>query len=334
MRPKISVIIPTKNRYDSLKRCLGSLQKQSFRDFEIVVVDGGSDDKTEALVKEFADKLPVVFMQQSGGLVHQMNKGWRGAKGEIIIRTDDDIIATADWLKEIISAFNMSETIGGVTGPTVIPDGHKKYRDLFYFQKKIIAGNFFWRIIGKVYFNYFLEGEPYAVSKWFRSGAFSLGSNYKECLQISNCIEVSNQEACNMAVKKDLLIRINGFDESFSGIGEYNEPDVTFKIRKLGYRIIFNPKAAVYHLPSIEGFFKERPAAYSRMENFIQFYFRHIIPDNLDKGLRFISYLIFLNLFFIYKGISSLQFNQFGCISATLVGLTKNILKTKHRAYL
>ncbi|MDD2751786.1 MAG: glycosyltransferase [Candidatus Omnitrophica bacterium] len=325
--PAISVMIPTRNRCVSLGRVLDSLEAQTFKDFEVIVVDGGSTDKTRELVSSYAQKLSVVFTIQEGSLVSAENKGLKTAKGEIFIRTDDDIVATPEWLQEIFNTFQLGDNIGGATGPTIIPEERKELRDLFYFQKKLKDGNFLWRMVGNIYFNYFLEGEAFTVSKWFRSGAFSLGSNYEQCRKLPGPLEVTNQEACNLAVRRQLLERINGFDYTFGGIGDYNEADVAFKIRKSGYKIMFNPKAAVWHIPSTDGFFKERASAYPRMMNFINFYFRHIKPDNLDKALRFFSYLIFLNGYYIYKGITSRQFNQFGSIPATLLGLAKNILK-------
>jgi glycosyltransferase involved in cell wall biosynthesis len=324
--PRVSVVIPTKNRERALRKCLEALTRQDFRDFEIIIVDGGSKDGTAGLAAEFSKKLPLVFTTQAGGLVRQMNRGCMIASGEIVVRTDDDVEAMPTWVGAIAQTFDMAQDIGGVTGPTIIPDDRKNYRDLFYFQKRLSNGPLLWRLVGKIYFDYFMEGEPLAVSRWFRSGAFSLGSNYSSCLELEGPIEVANQEACNMAVKKELLKKVGGFDESYLGIGEYNEPDVTFKIRKLGYRIMFNPKAALYHLPSIEGFFKERPNSYYRIINFINFYFRHIRLDSPDKAARFFSYVLFLNAFYIYKAVTTKQFDQFGSIPGTVVGLAKNLL--------
>ena len=65
--PKVSVIIPTKDRPKELENMLLSLSKQTFQDFEIIIVDG--------------NKVP-------GGLVKQENYGLEKAKGEIFIRTD------------------------------------------------------------------------------------------------------------------------------------------------------------------------------------------------------------------------------------------------------
>lgn len=326
-KPEVSVIIPTKDRRESLKKCLDSLLKQTYKNFEVVIIDGGSKNSTKNLLDKYCNTISIIYTTQSGGLIPQENKGWRMAKGDIIVRSDDDVVADPNWIEAIMNTFHISNDIGGVTGPTIIPEERKEYRDLFYFQKKFTHGGIFWKLIGKIYFNYFLEGEPFAVSKWFKSGAFSLGSNYPESLKLRESIEVTHQEACNMATRKALLEKVGGFDETFIGIGEFNEPDVSFKIRSLGYKIMFNPQAAVYHLPSREGFFKERPNSYSRILNFINFYFRHIKPNTLDKLFRFFSYLLFLNGFFIYKAVTTKQINQLGCIMGTTVGLARNMVK-------
>ncbi|MCP3682061.1 MAG: hypothetical protein GY861_05160 [bacterium] len=192
-------------------------------------------------------------------------------------------------------------------------------------------GNVLWRLIGKVYFNYFLEGQGSTVGKWFRSGAFSVGSNDEKCLALTNPIEVDYLEACNLAVRKELLKQIGGFDEVFAqGLSDFNEADVSFKIRRLGYRIMFNPQAVVYHLP-VETFSKGRPQAYGRMINFITFYFRHIKPNTFDKILRFGSYLLFLNGYYVYNFITTRQMNQLGSIPGTAVGLVNNTFRRHQR---
>ena len=327
MKPRISVLLPTKNRCEPMKECLDSLVKQTFKNFEVVIVDGGSTDGTKELVEKYSKKLKIKFDFQSGGLIKQENKGWKIAEGDIVIRTDDDVITEPGWLEAVDKTFRLSDKIGGVTGPTLMPEERQKYRDLFFFQERLNNGGFFWKIIGKVYFDYFLEGEAMRATKWFRSGAFSLGSNYPDCLKIKEPFEVSHQEACNMATRRDLLEKTGGFDETYVGIGEYNEPDVSFNVRKLGYKIMFNPRAVVHHLPSKAGFFNERPNAYGRIMNFINFYFKHIKPNSVDKFLRFNAYLLFLNLFFIHQFMVKREVSQLGCIPATFAGLLKNIFK-------
>jgi len=327
-KKSVSVIIPTKNRDKALEKCLNTFSLQSFKNFEVIIVDGGSRDQTRRVIDEYSRKLAIKFITQTKkGLVNAINEGLLASSGDIVIRTDDDIVASPSWIQELVSSFDLAGEVGGVTGPTLIPENLQQTRDLLYFQNKFKNGNAFWHFIGAIYFNYFLEGQALVIGKFFRSGAFSLGSTYDDCLKLKRAIEVDHHEACNMAIRSDVLKKIGGFDATFVGIGDYNEADVSFKIRKLGYRIMFNPKAIVHHLPSTEGIFKDRPNSYDRMLNFINFYFRHIKPDTSGKFVRFFSYLLFLNGFWIYKFCTTRQAGQLGCLKGTIVGLAQNILR-------
>lgn len=328
--PLVSVIVPTKNRAENLRICLESIVRQHYKHLEVIVVDGGSTDETAQVVEQFLSKTSGSFLLQKGGLIAQENAGWKSARGEIIVRTDDDVVADPLWLDGIVEGFAIAPDIGGVTGPTIVPPSHRGNRDLFFFQEKLEHGNLFWRLVGRIYSNVFMDGHPYAVSRWYESGAFSLGSNFEQCLHLPGPIEVDHHEACNMAVRRDLLEAVGGFDESFVGIGEYNEPDVSFKIRRLGHRIIFHPKARVNHLPSLAGFFSDRPDAYGRALNFITFYFRHIQPNTPKKAAKFGLYLLFLNAFWTYKFLTTSDAKQLRSLTGTCVGLARHVLRAKN----
>ena len=94
----ISVVIPTYNRCDSLKRCLLSLEKQVFKDFEVLVVDDGSVDDTKNIFDSVKDKRFRYIFQENKGQSAARNQGVRNAKGNIIAFTDDDCKADPNWL--------------------------------------------------------------------------------------------------------------------------------------------------------------------------------------------------------------------------------------------
>ena len=322
----ISVFIPTGSRIDSLKRALDSLVNQTYKNFEVIIVDYKSEEKIMDIIDLYKDKLSINLIHQKiKGLSRAANLAFEAAKGDIFIRTDDDVVFSEKWLEAVNETIASDDEIGGVTGPTIIPNEHLKSRDLFYFEQRFKQGNLFFRQIGKIYFNYFLEGDPYKVSHWYKCGAFSLGSNYERSLK-EPIHEVNNLEACNYAVRTDLLRKIGGFDLGFLGVGEYHEPDAAYKINNLGYKLVFNPKAMLNHCPSQDGFYHERPSSYTRMLNFIIFYFRHIKIDTIDKFFRFFSYLSFLNLYYFYQFLTRRQINQLGAFFATFTGLSKVIM--------
>lgn len=98
--PFFSVIIPTYNRAPLLKNLLELFTKQSFSDFEVIVVDDGGDDESEAVVAAFSDKRFHYFRKTNGGVSSARNFGIAQAKGQYINFFDSDDLAYANHLSE------------------------------------------------------------------------------------------------------------------------------------------------------------------------------------------------------------------------------------------
>ncbi|MDD5292585.1 MAG: hypothetical protein PHY46_05360, partial [Candidatus Omnitrophica bacterium] len=101
-----------------------------------------------------------------------------------------------------------------------------------------------------------------------------------------------------------------------------------YKLRRLGFKTVFNPKAVIYHYPSKQGFFSERFNSYQRIENFTRFYFRHIKPNTLDKAVRFLLYLAFQNCYFFYIFLTTGKVEALGSIPSTIINLAKYSLRS------
>ena len=127
-----------------LKRCLDTLLKQSYNDYEIIVVDDGSSDGTKELVKQY--KKIKYFKQNNKGPGYARNKGIKYARGNIIAFTDDDCIPDKNWLKNAVPHFKDPNTIGvegmtikkGLITPTSIPT-------INYYGKQYSTCNIFYR---------------------------------------------------------------------------------------------------------------------------------------------------------------------------------------------
>ena len=100
----ISVVVPSYNEEKNIGECLGSLNRQilSRTEYEIIVVDGNSADRTREIAAPLAD---LVFVQTSPRVGGARNDGATRAKGEIVAFTDADCIAPADWLLRIRDDF-------------------------------------------------------------------------------------------------------------------------------------------------------------------------------------------------------------------------------------
>jgi len=95
----ISIIIPTYNHAPELRQCLASIQRQSFQDFEIIVVDDGSHDDPESVVRSYSNL--KFFRQTNQGANVARNNGFTKASGEYVIFVDADVVLREDMLKKM-----------------------------------------------------------------------------------------------------------------------------------------------------------------------------------------------------------------------------------------
>lgn len=117
--PMISVVVPAFNEESLLAQCLDSLKKQSYRDFEIIVVAGGND-RTSAIAKSFGT---IVVSQDQKGIAKARQKGFSVARGEIIASTDADAIVPEDWLHHIQDLFERHPAAISIAGHFQLYDG-------------------------------------------------------------------------------------------------------------------------------------------------------------------------------------------------------------------
>lgn len=115
----ISVVVPVLNEEKYLTSCLAALAVQSYKDYEVIVVDGGSSDRTVEIAEEFAVRILSDPRRPVGAA---RNAGAEVARGEILAFIDADTVASSSWLETIAQNFNHSRVVG-VTGPTLPIDG-------------------------------------------------------------------------------------------------------------------------------------------------------------------------------------------------------------------
>ncbi|MAG21769.1 MAG: glycosyl transferase family 2 [Candidatus Diapherotrites archaeon] len=197
---KASVIIPAYNAERSIGACLASLQEQSFKDFETIVVDDGSKDRTAEVVKSF--KGVKLFVQANTGPAAARNLGAEKSSGKIIIFLDSDCVTTMDWLKEMLAPFAESE-VAGVQG---------RYKTE---QNKIVA----------------------------RFVQLEIEERYEKMARHKYIDFIGSYAA---AYRKNVFDKMNGFDTSFP-MASGEDTDLSFRISKAGYKMVFNQKAIVFH---------------------------------------------------------------------------------------
>ncbi|MEJ0104612.1 MAG: glycosyltransferase [Bacteroidota bacterium] len=115
--PKVSIITPVYNRPDFLKEAVESIQKQSFADWEHIIIDDGSDNPgTQKALQEISQKPKVsIFRTENRGLGAARNFGILKSSGDYIVTLDDDDIWHMDFIMKALSVFDSNKKVGAVS---------------------------------------------------------------------------------------------------------------------------------------------------------------------------------------------------------------------------
>lgn len=101
MPPKISIIIPTYNCAQIIDKCLESVFGQTFKDFEVIVVDDGSKDDLDSVIKPWLEKIKYIKQENQGAPIAR-NNGFAESIGEYVIFLDADIITKPSMLAKLL----------------------------------------------------------------------------------------------------------------------------------------------------------------------------------------------------------------------------------------
>ncbi len=211
---KISVVITTYNRADILRKLVDYLVKQNIepRDFEAIIVDDGSTDHTELVVKEITSLVPfslTYLRHKNTGIGFSENRGIRAAKAELVLLIADDIFLTPVAVQEHI-------------------DFHRNNPD----QKVAVLGN----VIQSPELN-----QSVFLKNWdpFR---------FNELEGLSE-LRPYRFGACNLSFKKDFMIKHGMFLEHKGRGGAVcmEDLEVGYRLEKYGMRLLYAKNALAYH---------------------------------------------------------------------------------------
>lgn len=209
----VSVIIPTLARPEIVYNLMNDLSRQSYQNFEIIVVDQSREEniKLKDLTIGSNDRLKYYRLPKEG-TCQAKNFGLGKAAGEIIIFLDDDTeIKNPDYITYHVVNY-LDPKIGGVGG-------------------KVLDKN--------LKLNKGQKGPILRVSKTGR--VFS--NSHSEIKQ-----EINAPRGGNVSYRKTVIDEIGGFDERFIGNAMREETDFSLRVFKAGHKIIFEPKAEIIHL--------------------------------------------------------------------------------------
>ena len=116
--PRVSVVIPTCNRPEDVRRCLDHMARVSYPHWDLVVVDQSDDERTEAVARRFMDALPnlTYHRMREKGAARARNGGIAITEGEIIAFIDDDCTVAPNWLDEVAATLQRHPQVSLIFG--------------------------------------------------------------------------------------------------------------------------------------------------------------------------------------------------------------------------
>tara|TARA_B100001250_G_scaffold414603_1_gene454443 strand:- start:3459 stop:4283 length:825 start_codon:yes stop_codon:yes gene_type:complete len=124
--PKISIITPVFNGERYIESCIKSVLNQLDANFEYIVIDGGSTDKTVQIIKKYLDKITYFKSEKDSGQTEALNKGFAVAKGDIFGWLNADEEYLPDTLSYVENYFNNDKKLDFLYGNRIVVDQNKK----------------------------------------------------------------------------------------------------------------------------------------------------------------------------------------------------------------
>ncbi len=244
--PLASLIMPTYNGYEITKQAIDSiLDKSTYQNFEILLVDNNSDDETAlAYFDEINkhEKVSVLRYPHPFNYSAINNFAAKQAKGEIIGLINNDVeVINPEWLSEMVS-HALREDVGCVGA-------------MLYFENDTIqhAGV----IIG-------IGGVGGHSHKYFQRGDYGYFSRLKVVQNLS-----AVTAAC-LLVRKDIFEQVNGLNEKDLTVA-FNDVDFCLKVQAAGYRNLWTPYAELYHYESISRGAEDNPEKVARFNKEVDY---------------------------------------------------------------
>jgi len=217
--PRVSVIIANYNGKDFLCRCLDSVFKNSYDNYEVIVVDNGSTDGTVSSLREKfrenAGKIKYVELERNVGPAKARNDGAKIARGEYLAFLDNDTQVDTHWMGEALKIFEGDREVGSIQCKLLLA----KERDRYDYAGEYLGQNGF-------------------LLQRARHGEIDKG-------QYDQQVELLAAKSAGAFIRKDVFDKAGGCDDDYFIYME--ETDLGWRSWLAGYKTVFCPASVVYH---------------------------------------------------------------------------------------
>jgi GT2 family glycosyltransferase len=231
----VSIVIPTKNQYDFIKRCLDSIRdKTTYKNTEVVIVDTGSDDdQVWQLYDEYQSlwsNMKVVKWTKPFNFSAACNFGADNSNGDYLLFLNNDTeVISPDWIEDMLG-YAQQDNVGAV--------GCK----LYYPNDKIQHAGIILGVGGQ-------HGTPGIAGHFFPAFMNNPPQDPAQLLYIGGTRNFTAVTAACVMVAKDKFDKVKGFDPDFRIA--FNDVDFCLKLYDKGWRNIYLPQVELYHYESV-----------------------------------------------------------------------------------
>jgi len=265
---EISIIIVTWNSMLFIKDCLKSILTQTYKDWELIIVDNASQDGTVDFIKENCPQAVIIENGKNEGFCKANNQGIRVAQGEYILILNSDVILEHNFLYQIKKSLGKIENNVGMAGAKILQMG-----------KKTISST----------------GLIISKSRRF----YDRGKGESDKKQYDAQVDIFGACAAAVLYKREMLEQIKlsneYFDEDFFFLLE--DFDLAWRAHLLGWKAVFLPEAICYHQGNSSGY-------HNGFRQYLSFRNRYLLMlknDTLGELFKHFSYLIIYDsLRFVY----------------------------------
>ncbi|MCK5475868.1 MAG: glycosyltransferase family 2 protein [Candidatus Pacebacteria bacterium] len=218
MEKKVYIILLNWNGKEDTLECLKSFEKIKYNNYEVIVVDNGSEDDSVSKIRKYYPKINIIENKKNLGFAGGNNVGIEYAIdncADYVLLINNDTIVEEDFLTELVKVGESDEKIGLL--------GSKIY---FHSEKKRI-----WTAGGKV--------------NWLKNKGTHIGLDEIDVGQYDRIREVGYLTGCCLLIKREVIEKIGGLEESY--FLYYEDTDFSLRAQNIGYKCVYVPESKIYH---------------------------------------------------------------------------------------
>lgn len=269
-RPLVSIVIPSKDEVESLKKCLASIEKSAYASYEVIIVENNSGEDTFDYYRSIApaetqedgctcfsgtlsggQRICVAVWEEGFNYSKLNNFGVAHAKGDYIILMNNDIeMISPDFMSELLSTCARPE-VGVVGAKLYYPDNTVQHAGI---------------VVG-------IGGNARGIGQNMFTGLARERSGYLH--KASLTMDYSAVTAACLMVKRSVYELVGGFTEKLAVA--FNDVDFCLKVRSHGYLVVYQPRVEAYHYESKSRGSEDSPEKVARFQREIEYMRKHWI---------------------------------------------------------